>query len=327
MKFCEHCFSQIEPADEFCKECGAPVAVGPAADTSDSVIYPELARANLFRLRGNFAEAEKVLLAVLKRYPGNTTSQVLMGDLNAEKGDSRQALQWYSMAGDIAKDIPGLQPKIDRVRAAIESEEAHAATSELEVKTGGFPFMFISFIAGIILVVSAGAFWIAGARSKQKERDSLDKISLPISINQPAGPVAKGNPQTGTKTTESPSPVPSSGAGMTSAEKEMLASVTSSLGQIGVSLQSLTVDPRTHSAVITGTSPDAEGSLVLIARVGHAVITGNSSLGRATVRLIDPTSGQLACIGTVEASALGSATAEVGSADWATALVSEFWKP
>lgn len=114
---------------------------------------------------------------------------------------------------------------------------------------------------------------------------------------------------------------------MTSAEKEMLASVTSSLGQIGVSLQSLTVDPRTHSAVITGTSPDAEGSLVLIARVGHAVITGNSSLARATVRLIDPTNGQLDGIGTVEASAVGSATAEVGSADWATAVVSDFWKP
>jgi len=57
-------------------------------------LYPELGRANLLRLRGDYDGAIHQCLSVLKRMPDDLSAHILVADIYAESGDLHQASQW-----------------------------------------------------------------------------------------------------------------------------------------------------------------------------------------------------------------------------------------
>src|SRR5688500_5066185 len=77
-KLCDKCFATMPSDAPFCPECGAPVG---SSEGSDSEIYPLLARANLLRMRAEYKQAENVCLSILKRYPNNSSTNTLLGDI------------------------------------------------------------------------------------------------------------------------------------------------------------------------------------------------------------------------------------------------------
>ena len=72
---CDRCFASVPPKEPFCPECGAPIVVEEQdAGSSDAVVYTELARANLLRMRGEYKQAENQCLNILKRFPNNASA-------------------------------------------------------------------------------------------------------------------------------------------------------------------------------------------------------------------------------------------------------------
>gem|GEM_PF-4072257 len=79
---CDFCFAMNPQGAHICEECGAPLVEGKeAGDESDQLVYRDLARANLQRMRGDFAAARETCLSILRRYPNNATTQGLLGDI------------------------------------------------------------------------------------------------------------------------------------------------------------------------------------------------------------------------------------------------------
>jgi hypothetical protein len=322
MRFCEHCFSSLDQDDQFCPECGATTSSEPAAEGSDALIYPELARANLLRLRGNSQAAEKLLLTVLKRFPSNSTSQILMGDIYAERADHHQALQWYRMAKDLAPNSPGLDEKIERANREIHAEESKIGTAGLEVSTSRVPIVVIALIAGIILIVSASAFYIAGLRASRAELERLDKISKPITINNPPAPSAPSNDH------RPPAPQTSGPSSpMTQEEAELIQAMIRTNPDLQHPLAAAALDPRTSSALITALQMPDRDPAQLAASIGAAALSASPSLARVEIHILDADQRRLVLAGTVKAESLSKAQGEPGTPEWASSVLTEVWRP
>src|SRR5690606_26961020 len=150
MRLCDKCCSVLTPEATFCEECGAPLGESPG---SDSIVYPEIARANLLRLKGNLAEAETVCLAVLKRFPNNPAANGMMGDLCFEAGKLEDARQWYEMALELTPKDVGLRRKLQAVAESSEREHVEASLAGLEIPANSGAK--IASMVGIVLLLVA----------------------------------------------------------------------------------------------------------------------------------------------------------------------------
>ncbi len=131
---CSHCASEMPDDSRFCPQCGLPrifadetasgtrrfaspgeighpraaVKTDSSANASESAelldndtIHALLTRANLSRLRGNWADATDRCVTVLRAQPGNATAHSLLGDIYRDQGKLDDAIQWYRMAVDL----------------------------------------------------------------------------------------------------------------------------------------------------------------------------------------------------------------------------------
>ena len=96
---CEHCGGELGPADAFCPQCGhmSPIE-SPAARESD--VYLMLMTANVLRLRRQWELAEAKSSEVLSREPGNAAAYSVLGDISRDRGNARDAIEWYKLALD-----------------------------------------------------------------------------------------------------------------------------------------------------------------------------------------------------------------------------------
>lgn len=115
---CEHCGGELGPADAYCPQCGhmSPVEVPPAPESD---VYLMLMTANVLRLRRQWDLAEARCSEVLSRDPGNTGAYSVLGDISRDRGNSRDAIEWYKLALDRnpanAADRAKLESMIDAV--------------------------------------------------------------------------------------------------------------------------------------------------------------------------------------------------------------------
>jgi hypothetical protein len=90
------------------------------APTEDEA-YLTLVMANVLRLRRQYELAEAQCSEVLRRAPRNATAHSIMGDIARDRGDLRDAIEWYKMALDLnpgnMADRRKLESAIDRVYA------------------------------------------------------------------------------------------------------------------------------------------------------------------------------------------------------------------
>ncbi|MEW5883805.1 MAG: tetratricopeptide repeat protein [Armatimonadota bacterium] len=180
MKLCDKCYALLEEDALFCTECGASVTEG--VEGSDAIVYPDIARANLARMRGNEAEAERICLAILKRYPNNVSAHILLGDIYWDSERLEEAMQWYDLATSLAPENAILKLKLERTRDALHRQGETDAAARLEVPEGRSPLW--TGVALVVLLVAFGGltFWYGKMRAEAGLRDSMVNTD-PIDIN------------------------------------------------------------------------------------------------------------------------------------------------
>jgi hypothetical protein len=313
MRLCDKCFSVLKAESTYCEECGAPQGETPG---SDSIVYPEIARANLLRLKGSLDEAEKVCLAVLKRYPNNPAAHVMMGDLSFEAGKLENAKQWYEMALDLTPGDEGIRRKLKAVDESSTQRIAEAGLAGLEVRPRSGATVAAMLGVVFLLVALAGLMFWLGYANKKTRADVID----PISVNGEAPPRASepdttvvAPPATNPEPSNQPTAPPS---GMTAEEMALRTAMVAELGELGGRVGSIMVDGSGAIASLTG----AESDQVDAAQVGAWLVRRGSP--QAYVRVLDPTSRSVRFSGTVTKAALDSATAEPGTPEWSTSVLS-----
>lgn len=162
---CEKCFNPIPPGAATCPECGAPVGNASTAET-EADVYPELAKANLARMRGDYKQAEDQLLSVLKRYPNNPSANEMLGDLAAERDDNVHAIEWYEMALEIVPTSASIARKLRDARSRVDQKQTQDTTAQLGLPdpssrmplvVGGLIVLFVAIFAGAYYLGARGA--------------------------------------------------------------------------------------------------------------------------------------------------------------------------
>ena len=280
---------------------------------SDSLVYPEVARANLLRLRGDFAEAEKVCLTILKRFPNNPAAHGMMGDLSFETGKLDTARQWYEMALDLTPGDEGIRRKLAAVDSSSSKEEEDAAIAGLEV--GPRSKATVAAMVGVVVLLCAMAglmYWL-GYANKTTRADVIE----PISVNGEAGPrvgTPIDEPANEGSPPDAPEPRPSVGVGMTAEEAAAISAAGAELGELGSRIGSLLLDPSGSVATINGSRNDQ----IDAALVGQWLIKRGAT--QAYIRVLDPAQRTVRFSGTVTQASLNAATGEAGSAAWAASV-------
>lgn len=313
MRLCDKCFSVLKVDATYCEDCGAPQGESPG---SDSIVYPEIARANLLRLKGDLEEAENVCLAVLKRFPNNPAAHGMMGDLCFEGGKLENAKQWYDMALELTPNDEGIRRKLKAIDESMTQRVSDAGLAGLEVRprSGGMIAAMIGVI--VLLVALAGLMFWLGYANKKTRADVID----PISVNGAAAP-RSAEPETTViepPTTQPVAPETTQAApsAMTPEEASLKAAMVAELGDLGQRVVGLMVD--SSGAIVTMTG--AESDQLDAANVGAWLVRRGSP--QAYVRVLDPVSRSVRISGTVTKPALDAATQTPGTPEWAAAVLS-----
>ncbi|MEQ1824125.1 MAG: tetratricopeptide repeat protein, partial [Fimbriimonadaceae bacterium] len=151
----------------------------PGVTGSDTEVYPELAQANLLRMRREFKQAEDICLGILRRFPNNESANELLGDIMTERGDLEQAVEWYELALDIVPDSEVVKEKL----AAVLKQQSETQTTQTAENLGIThtkkpPYSIIFAVAaGMIVCVLA-----IGAMMRQQGTQTKPP-SQPLDIN------------------------------------------------------------------------------------------------------------------------------------------------
>jgi len=94
---CSQCGHSLGEAAS-CPICGYYVDAGDSPCKPESDVYLLLVMANMLRLRGQWVEAEAKCSEALRRDRDNASACSVMGDIARDRGNLRDAIEWYRMA-------------------------------------------------------------------------------------------------------------------------------------------------------------------------------------------------------------------------------------
>ncbi len=252
-----------------CPECGAPID-GATATDAEAVVYPELAKANLARMRGDYKQAEDQLLSVLKRFPNNPSANEMLGDLAAEREDFVHAAEWYEMALEVLPTSASIARKLAMVRGRVEQKDARDTTAQLGLPD---PSSRVPLIVGALIIVFVAAIsgaYFLGAKAAGNGR----VLPQPIwKINA----VGESNPQSGTQ------PAEAAPKATTENEDESLLIELKSKSADASGILAATVDPRSGGVTITFQMSGKEDR-ALAARIARDAFSLGASYGSVTLR-------------------------------------------
>ena len=154
-------------------------------------LYPELARANLLRMRGDYKGAVDQCLSILKRMPEDLDAHTLIGDIYSESGDLAQAAQWYELAIDFDPRSVALRKKLDGVRQRAQHKEIAETAEQLGLPTEGSRIVVYAGVLIIVVFVIGIAAYLLGQRHPVAAKSPLE-----ISVDAP------GTPDSTTKATD-----------------------------------------------------------------------------------------------------------------------------
>ncbi len=231
---CERCFANVPATEAFCPECGAAMSHDQGSEGSDTAVYPELARANLLRMRGDYKAAEQQCLTILRRYPNNATANILLGDICAEKGDLDQSMQWYEMALDLAPESAAAQHKLEAVKQRFKEKETAQTVEQLGLPTTKSKAGLYALALIVAVFIFAVSMYFAGQRVQQKVDQRLPNVKP--SPEQPT-------PDSG--------PVPVPGQKSATPTDEELVKAIQATGTEGARVYAAMEDPRTGAITVT----------------------------------------------------------------------------
>ncbi|HTQ09040.1 MAG TPA: tetratricopeptide repeat protein [Fimbriimonadaceae bacterium] len=292
---CPRCSAPLAPGATTCPECGAAVGDSPAPD-ADAEIYPELAKANVARMRGDYKGAENQLLHILKLFPNNPTANEMLGDLAAERNDLDHAAQWYEMALEIVPNSVGITRKLEEARAKLEAKEAKDTTAQLGLPD---PSSRAPIVVGILVVFFLACI-IAAYYFGLKGGGVLRPLPTPINRISAIQPEGNRPPPPRTQPTSAP-PAASEDSQLLEALKGNSADAASIL--------SAELDPRSGDLVVT-VQLSGKNDRDLAARVARDSLLLGSAYNMVTIRGISD--GKVAYM----ADATRAKLVETQSADW-----------
>lgn len=282
MRICDRCFAMLSDSDEFCPDCGAPTAKEGVSEGSDAEIYPELARANLLRMRGDYKGSEDVCLAILRRFPNNATANTLLGDICAERGDLEQAAEWYELAIDLMPDSVSEKAKLANVRERMQERQAAKAAHEFELhRKSNAPMLAM---AGVIAFVAFGliAFFVGRNLAPPAPKGVLEvpKVVQPERDTTPvsdSGPI----PQPEQGPTDSK---PLTGSMVRLEDDEVILQNLAQRSPEGVLLIEATQDKRTQGLRLTYALDQGVDPRLIGAKLGASAMAAYPDAGRIVVR-------------------------------------------
>lgn len=131
---CPQCGHSLGEAAS-CPICGYDVYAGDSPRKPQSDVYLLLVMANILRLRGQWAEAEAKCSEALRRDRDNAAACSVMGDIARDRGNVRDAVEWYRMAlgrnPASASDRKKLDAVLDQVSLGREGRLLHKAGKAL----------------------------------------------------------------------------------------------------------------------------------------------------------------------------------------------------
>lgn len=201
-RLCPRCFAWAPQDSGFCPECGVQFGGETPTEGSDAVVYQDLARANLMRIRGDYAQAEKTLLSVLHRYPNNVTSHTLLGDMFAEQGDCKSATQWYEMALDLEPADELVQGKLRACQQKLKDQESQTTAEKLALPNARRQALtYVVGLLAVVVVVATMSFVVgrtAGDAARQSELLATSPVDVtppqPEDVPAPALPITEETP-------------------------------------------------------------------------------------------------------------------------------------
>ncbi|NUL81552.1 MAG: tetratricopeptide repeat protein [Armatimonadetes bacterium] len=192
---CSKCLANIPDASAFCPECGAAVKNDSTdalyAQGSDAAVYPEIAEANRLRNNKQFESAEQVCIGILRKFPNNETTHVLLGDICLDQKRYDQAIQWYEMVVELNPDKEEYRKLLDEARKSKLVEEAVKAEQALEKSAdqarAGAPGRkaWAAALFSILAVGLVAASYLAGRSSVQAQNEPVPLQSMPQPKNSP----------------------------------------------------------------------------------------------------------------------------------------------
>lgn len=280
-ELCPLCLLWRKATEGPCDDPDCPI--GRPAGEREADIHLELARANLMRMRGDYAAARDACLSILKRFPGDLSAHTLLGDVAAESGDLAQAAQWYEMALDVAPDSQSDRTKLDSVRRRIQEHEA--ATTALQLGLPTTKPKALRFAIGtstFIVLVAVVAFYTGGwSRARNQEpaviRDSVELTPARTEPSQPApGPKS-------TEPAPAPPPAPPADPGI-AADRATLDRLKAQCTH-GAAIVAATSDPRTAALTVTVRAVNVDGAKQVAAELAVSVLRVMSDAPSVTVRV------------------------------------------
>lgn len=250
---CDKCFASVKRGEEFCPECGAPMAQ--ATEGSDSAIYTELAQANLFRMRGEYKGAEDVLLRILRKFPNNVTANTMLGDIAATQGNFDQAAEWYELALDITPKSTALQDKLANVRDRVSERETVSTAEVLGLPTEKPKHLMVAVIGVAAISVVALAAYFLSQRSS-----GPDLTTQGPNPNSPV--ILRGDSDTPKNTPPAIDPNPALTAEDLELQKQLVATSD------GDHVLQATFQPPTGSVTISFKFNEGEDQRLIAAHVG-----------------------------------------------------------
>jgi hypothetical protein len=235
----------------------------------------ELARANLFRLRGDYAAAEQHCLGLLDRTPHDPTVSALLGDIAAEQDQLESAARWYEVAVD-SDSSAGLADKLAAIRARIKERDSAKAEHAigLEPKTHVPPTTLLG--AAVVLVLLVAAAYMAGVSQHNAAQAQVQQPPVIIPQDQPVTPVIHAPVQPPAE-----SKPPTSTAKIDADLQVAFASPDATMAKVTVG----EYDPRTKLAIITASSAPGDDSRKLAANIAEELYAKDPAVSNATIRI------------------------------------------
>ncbi len=272
---CDKCFATIPLGATICPECGAPVKNVTTAE-AEVAIYPELAAANLSRMRGDYKLAEEQLLTIVRKYPNNPSANEMLGDLATEREDYDQAIQWFELALEILPDSASIARKVRGARERIEKKDAQETTANLGIPSQSSKLPLLIGVFTILGIAIAIVAYMMGTSVKAKSSQPINVIRAENgSVEQPK--------TTGSEPKGSGEAAPATRSGDLAAEDLNLTGTFREKATDGTSILSVAQDPRSNSLTITFTMT-GDHDRTLAARIARDAFLSFPSYNFVTLR-------------------------------------------
>jgi hypothetical protein len=252
---------------------------GARADIPQDV-HHELARANLFRVRGEFEGAEELCLAVLRRYPNSAPTHTLLGDIADDRDDLEQAERWYDLALDLDPDSAGDRRKLEDVRARRHASDAQTTVAQIGLPPRkDVPWLNIG-LASLAVLCFVGAAYVGLTRPGAPK----PKPTVTASVQAPTDALAPNTPEAippeattpeaqAPKPDPEPTPTPAAPAG--AQEDEAIRSLLAQRSPMGAHLLGAQNDPRAKVLTLTFSYRTQDNHRQIAAELGAAALEQN----------------------------------------------------